>query len=61
MITIFKYIPRVYIITKHRSTEGWSRLTVILDLIGGVFSIIQLLLDAVINNEWEGISGVIGI
>jgi hypothetical protein len=38
--------------------KGWAIGSVILDLVGGVSSSVQLVLDAAIQNNWSGITGV---
>jgi cystinosin len=40
-----------------KSTTGWSIINVMLDFAGGVFSIMQLLLDSWISGDWSGIMG----
>ena len=56
-LTIVKYIPQVYMNYKRKSTTGWSIINVMLDFAGGVFSIMQLLLDSWIAGDWSGIMG----
>ncbi|KAF5298134.1 hypothetical protein FQA39_LY02558 [Lamprigera yunnana] len=46
LITVLKYIPQAYMNYKRKSTDGWSIGVVFLDLIGGVFSILQMILDS---------------
>jgi cystinosin len=48
---VVKHAPQIYINYKLKSTQGWSFSAVLLDLIGGVFSMIQLFLDASNINE----------
>ena len=47
-----KYIPQVYLNFKRKSTVGWSILNVLLDLSGGILSIMQQVLDCVILDDW---------
>lgn len=56
-LTIVKYIPQVYMNYVRKSTTGWSIINVMLDFAGGVFSIMQLLLDSWISGDWSGIMG----
>ncbi|KAF5303847.1 hypothetical protein FQR65_LT08104 [Abscondita terminalis] len=46
VITILKYIPQAYMNYKRKSTDGWSIGVVFLDLNGGIFSILQMILDS---------------
>lgn len=36
---------------------GWSIFTILLDLAGGVLSLLQLVLDSSLQNDWSGITG----
>jgi len=57
MLTVVKYIPQVYMNYLRKSTLGWSIINVMLDFAGGVFSIMQILLDCWISGHWSGITG----
>lgn len=57
LATLLKYCPQVYMNFKRKSTKGWSILNVLLDFAGGVCSISQLVLDAIISDNIEGIIG----
>ena len=57
IITIFKYMPQVYVNYKRRSTVGWSIWQILFDLIGGVLSIMQLVIDSSLQNDWSGLTG----
>ncbi|CAG8528597.1 40910_t:CDS:2 [Gigaspora margarita] len=46
-----------YLNFRRKSTVGWSIHNILLDFTGGVLSILQLLLDAYLTNNWSGISG----
>ncbi|PVU97196.1 hypothetical protein BB561_000693 [Smittium simulii] len=50
-LTVMKYIPQAYTNYKRKSTDGWSVVNVLCDLIGGVLSCAQLLIDAVIEGN----------
>ncbi|KIW93109.1 uncharacterized protein Z519_05714 [Cladophialophora bantiana CBS 173.52] len=55
--TFVKYIPQAFFNYKRQSTEGWSIVQILFDLIGGVLSIAQLVLDASFGGDWSGITG----
>ncbi|CAM9111846.1 unnamed protein product [Ascophyllum nodosum] len=56
-VSIVKYIPQVVLNLKRRSTKGWAMWNVLLDLMGGLLSILQLVLDCWNTGDWGGISG----
>ncbi|CAG9811665.1 unnamed protein product [Chironomus riparius] len=45
-VTLTKYIPQAVLNCRRKSTVGWSIERVLLDLIGGVLSILQMLINA---------------
>eukprot|EP00968_Pinguiococcus_pyrenoidosus_P027400 scaffold7375_cov268-Pinguiococcus_pyrenoidosus.AAC.50 len=45
-VTVVKYMPQLIFNHRRRSTEGWSIGNILLDITGGVFSMLQLFLDA---------------
>ncbi|CAO3595472.1 unnamed protein product [Absidia cylindrospora] len=53
----FKFLPQIWLNFKRKSTQGWSVHLILLDTMGGILSIIQLIVDAYIENDWSGISG----
>ncbi|KAH8431814.1 putative L-cystine transporter [Aspergillus melleus] len=57
IITIVKYVPQAWVNYKRKSTDGWSIVQILLDLSGGVLSLIQLVLDSSFQNDWSGITG----
>lgn len=57
VLTILKYIPQVHMNYVLKSTVGWHVQNVILDFIGGVLSITQLLMDAFSKGDVSGIKG----
>jgi len=57
LITLCKYVPQVLLNRRRQCTVGWSIGNVLLDFSGGVFSVVQEILDAYISNDWTGISG----
>jgi len=56
-ITIVKYCPQAYMNFKRKSTDGWSIGNVLLDLTGGSFSLLQMLLQGLNNNQFSNIFG----
>jgi cystinosin len=56
-ITTVKYMPQVWTNYKRKSTVGWSIGQILLDLVGGVLSIAQLVIDSSLQNDWSGITG----
>ncbi|KAA8643552.1 putative L-cystine transporter [Aspergillus tanneri] len=57
IITIVKYVPQAWVNYKRKSTDGWSIVQILLDLFGGVLSLVQLVLDSSFQNDWSGITG----
>lgn len=57
LITFIKYVPQAWHNYKVKSTEGWAIQTIMLDLTGGVLSLIQLIIDSALEADWSGISG----
>ncbi|CAG8502426.1 8214_t:CDS:2 [Paraglomus occultum] len=56
-LSLIKYIPQAYLNYKRKSTVGWSIHNIALDFTGGTLSLLQLILDAYLANDWGGISG----
>jgi len=57
VITITKYMPQAFFNFQRQSTEGWSIGNVLLDLTGGSFSMLQMLLQGFNNNQFSLIFG----
>lgn len=57
VITLVKYSPQLVTNYLHRSTAGWSIWQILLDLIGGFFSIAQQGIDSYVQRDWSGITG----
>lgn len=57
LVTMVKYVPQVVTNYHRQSTSGWSIDQIILDVIGGIFSIAQLLIDCSLQNDWSGVAG----
>jgi len=52
-----KYIPQAQTNYQRQSTVGWSIHQILLDLSGGILSLLQLILDSSLQNDWSGITG----
>jgi len=52
-VTCVKYIPQVYLNYSRKSTQGWSVFNVLLDLSGGILSLMQLVVDAQESGDWS--------
>mmetsp|Transcript_28417 Transcript_28417/g.68406 ORF Transcript_28417/g.68406 Transcript_28417/m.68406 type:complete len:213 (-) Transcript_28417:697-1335(-) len=57
MVTIGKYVPQALLNRSRKSTVGWNVWNVILDLTGGVLSLVQLVGDCASLGDWNGITG----
>ena len=57
VFTVFKYIPQVLSNFKRRSTIGWSITQQLLDLTGGILSLLQLIIDSWLQSDWSGLTG----
>ncbi|KKZ62223.1 hypothetical protein EMCG_03361 [[Emmonsia] crescens] len=57
IITIIKYIPQAWVNYKRKSTVGWSISAILLDFSGGVLSVLQLLIDSALEEDWSGVTG----
>lgn len=57
VVTLVKYSPQVLVNWRNRSTQGWSIYSMLLDFVGGVLSIVQLLLDSYRQRDWSGLTG----
>jgi len=56
-ITLVKYMPQVLTNYRNRSTQGWSIGQILLDIVGGVLSILQLGIDSYLQGDWSGVTG----
>ena len=56
-MTVVKYIPQAWLNYKLKSTKGWSISQIILDVVGAVLSIVQLIIDSSLQNDWSGVTG----
>ncbi|KAJ3320731.1 hypothetical protein HDV06_005024 [Boothiomyces sp. JEL0866] len=56
-ISLIKYTPQVVLNYENKSTIGWSIENILLDLLGGVLSIGQQVIDCSMIGNWTGITG----
>lgn len=56
-VTVIKYIPQAWANYQRKSTAGWSISQILMDFIGGILSIAQLVIDASLQSDWSGIRG----
>lgn len=56
-VTLIKYIPQVHTNYQRKSTVGWSIAQIMMDLVGGVLSVVQLVIDSLLEGDWSGLTG----
>ncbi|KAL8723230.1 MAG: hypothetical protein Q9225_000420 [Loekoesia sp. 1 TL-2023] len=56
-VTVIKYIPQAHTNYVRKSTVGWSIEQIMMDLVGGVLSMIQLVIDSLLEGDWSGVTG----
>ncbi|TFJ87735.1 hypothetical protein NSK_001085 [Nannochloropsis salina CCMP1776] len=56
-VSVIKGVPQAFLNYRRKSTVGWSIHNVLCDFTGGVFSVLQLLVDCAVTNDWGGING----
>lgn len=56
-ITLIKYSPQAYMNYRRQATTGWSIHNILLDFIGGLFSIAQMFLISYNYDDWISIFG----
>ncbi|XP_070508516.1 cystinosin-like [Chironomus tepperi] len=56
-VTLTKYVPQAVLNYRRKSTVGWSIERVLLDMIGGVLSIMQMLINAYNYDDWQSYFG----
>ncbi|RZC55545.1 hypothetical protein C5167_014400 [Papaver somniferum] len=59
-MTVIKYIPQVLLNCKRKSTEGWSTGYVFLDLLGGVTSYTQMVMQSIDQGSLVNFYGNLG-
>lgn len=57
VLTTVKYTPQAVMNYRLQSTAGFSIWAILLDLLGGTFSLAQLALDSSLQADWSGITG----
>ncbi|KAI2608282.1 PQ loop repeat-domain-containing protein [Hypoxylon fragiforme] len=57
LITLVKYAPQLAYNFRNRSTKGWSIGQILLDFLGGLLSIAQLIIDSWLQGDWSGVTG----
>ena len=57
IVTCCKYVPQAWHNYKTKSTAGWSIDQILLDITGGVLSLVQLIIDSLLVADWSGITG----
>ncbi|KAI5862917.1 hypothetical protein GGS23DRAFT_75526 [Durotheca rogersii] len=57
LITLVKYAPQLAYNFRNRSTRGWSIWQILLDVVGGFLSIVQLVIDSSLQGDWSGVTG----
>ena len=57
VITLVKYIPQAGMNYRKKSTQGWSIENILLDLLGGLFSMLQMVMVAYNNADWTSLTG----
>lgn len=57
LLTVFKYVPQVIANFRRKSTIGWSITQQLLDLTGGILSLLQLIIDSALQADWSGLTG----
>ncbi|KAF0691936.1 Aste57867_16932 [Aphanomyces stellatus] len=55
--TVVKWIPQVYLNYTRKSTVGFSVWGVLLDLLGSILSIGQLVMDGAVTDDWSAVTG----
>ncbi|CAH7671596.1 PQ loop repeat-domain-containing protein [Phakopsora pachyrhizi] len=56
LISIIKYLPQLNMNFKRKSTIGWSIGNIILDLLGGILSLFQMVLDSGLAHDWSSLT-----
>jgi len=57
LLTLFKYLPQAVSNYRRKSTVGWSHRQVLLDTLGGILSLLQLVIDSALQADWSGLFG----
>ena len=57
LLTVAKFAPQVYLHFQRKSTIGWSITAVFFDLVGGISSILQMIVISYNENDWSSFIG----
>jgi cystinosin len=57
LCTLTKYAPQAYLNYRRKSTSGWSIWQILLDVAGGILSLLQLVIDSALQADWSGLYG----
>ncbi|KAF2764607.1 L-cystine transporter-like protein [Teratosphaeria nubilosa] len=57
LLTFFKYLPQAVANYRRKSTLGWAVGAILLDFWGGILSLLQLIIDAALQDDWTGLTG----
>ncbi|KAH9838203.1 cystinosin [Teratosphaeria destructans] len=57
LLTFFKYLPQAVANHRRKSTVGWAIGAILLDFWGGILSLLQLVIDAALQDDWSGLTG----
>ena len=50
-------MPQAWANYERKSTVGWSIEQILMDLLGGILSIAQLVIDSSLQRDWSGVTG----
>ncbi|BGP55803.1 hypothetical protein JCM8202_005631 [Rhodotorula sphaerocarpa] len=56
-ISAAKLVPQAWYNYRRQSTVGWSIENIVMDMTGGILSLIQLVIDSALDHDWRGITG----
>ncbi|KAF0689075.1 Aste57867_19347 [Aphanomyces stellatus] len=56
-ISLIKYIPQAVLNYQRKSTVGWTIWNVLLDFSGGMLSLAQLIMTAIVTDDWSAATG----
>lgn len=57
LISLVKWLPQAVLNYRMKKIDGFSINQIILDLVGGVLSLVQLGIDSALEGSWEGVKG----
>eukprot|EP01134_Creolimax_fragrantissima_P000166 CFRG0166T1 len=57
VLTVVRYVPQIFFNYSRQSTAGFSVGTQLFDVLGGLASVLQMVLLAVNSNDWSGFIG----